>query len=105
MSHVAKGAKLPPHGWAGSLHHDETKVQKDNVFQMAPQHWLAELILERKEVKIIWEKRVQQTNHSGFAADISRIYWIQVSHLYWYFFGYKTIFFPFPKQSQIPKAV
>lgn len=34
MYHAAKDAQLPPHGWAGGLIHDETKVQSDLVLTM-----------------------------------------------------------------------
>lgn len=34
MYESAKGLKLPPNGWVGGLHHDETKVQQDLVVEM-----------------------------------------------------------------------
>ena len=65
MYHAAKDAKLPPHGWAGGLHHDETKVQKDIVFQMVNGTptlvgWV-DVGDEGMKVKTIREQNVQQT--------------------------------------------
>lgn len=34
MYESAKGLRLPPNGWVGGLHHDETKVQQDLVMEM-----------------------------------------------------------------------
>ena len=34
MMEAAKEAKVPSHGWAGGLHHDETKLQQDLVLSM-----------------------------------------------------------------------
>ena len=34
MHEAAKDAKIPPNGWSGGLHHDETKVQSDLILDM-----------------------------------------------------------------------
>ena len=65
MYHAAKDAKLPDHGWAGGIHHDETKVQKDIVFQMLNGSptlvgWI-DVGDEATKLRIIREKKVQQT--------------------------------------------
>ena len=65
MYHAAKGANIPPHGWSGGLHHDETKVQKDIVFQMLNGTptlvgWV-DVGAEEMHLKSIRERKVQQT--------------------------------------------
>ena len=65
MYHAAKGANIPPHDWSGGLHHDETKVQKDIVFQMLNGTptlvgWV-DVGAEEMHLKSIRERKVQQT--------------------------------------------